>query len=321
MYINPYYRKMAAVCLVMGLLIFGFQNCSPKAFQSNSVADHLSGTLPTPSSHFSTAKPSMVTDATDRIVGGSSATVAQAEAQAAYGIRILVNGVASQGPFLAGQTVGVQIFGFDEQNTFICIDDMFGSTFYCDDSKYLNKLPNTLYGYKGFSYSDGQWNADFRASTMFSTYRITVSNSKGDKAVKIFEVKNRVGTKYPMNRQFVNGKVKNGPYQKGEIVEIRVYGYEGDVLTCTQESLGGTRGNATYDVHSCSDKDFVKISTAVWNYSDGIWSTKVDTNKLTLTNTYRYRFMTPARSMASVGGMIEAWANTNQGFVVGPSSK
>jgi hypothetical protein len=286
------------------ILVLAFQNCGQVGFQG--------GLMEASESLGSQSQISFSVTAPDLTKVPDPNTAPSTDA-----IQFYQNGQFSSGPFQIG-SIGVQITGFSESDTLICIDSQFGNNFLCNNSRYFYQLPNELNAYKGFTYSRSGWFAEITPYIRQDVLRVSVKDSQGRLVRKSVQIQGVPGQNTFLARYFLNNQLYSGPtYKPNLTAELRVYGMqEADTYYCRQVFSVGA-GDLTYDIESCPDSAFVKFTgNANWVYRDGIWVGNFSTNDFTLNNHYLYRFKDAAQlNYGSVSIVVSTDAN---GFVVGP---
>lgn len=262
--------------------------------------------------------------------GGSTLKPAAANAAAPNaakpkrGVRVVDEGKAPlpSNSFYDSQTVYFQIFGYDKDDTSICLESLAMIGGLPKDCAEFVKLPDATYAisyHNGqFAFANGVWEARYKSINRYDTIRVSVKDSKGDKSVQTFTTLGMEKNPSPMNRYFVNGKMKNPPYRSGEAVEVRVYGFaENDTYVCTQiRDDAAYRANSS-ELSSCSSygdfSTFARMPAQGWVHEKGVWTKTY--KDLRLDTTYYVRFRSSKN--VELPTMLQAMSSP-PGFTVGP---
>lgn len=188
---------------------------------------------------------------------------------------IKVNGVAMGSVFTQGDVLEAEVYGFEEQDTYGCIEIVGKSS--CPGSAFA-KLPNN-----DWKFSDGVWRATINSANYpAQVYRGYTKNSKGEQVVYTLDVRERLqsravsGTGTPTRAIAiekktifsVNGQVRSdGIFVQGEILVGQVIGFEeNDTYACI-EIVGKS---------SCTQTGFTKLPNSDWKFSNGVWSASIN---------------------------------------------
>lgn len=245
-------------------------------------------------------------------------------AKAKRGVRVVDEGKAPlpSNSFYDSQTVYFQIFGYDKDDTSVCLESLAMIGGLPKDCADFVKLPDATYAisyHNGqFAYANGVWEARYKSINRYDTIRISVKDSKGERSVQTFTTLGMEKNPSPMNRYFVDGKMKNPPYRSGEAVEVRVYGFaENDTYVCTQiRDDAAYRANSS-ELASCSSygdfSTFARMPTQGWVHEKGVWTKTY--KDLRLDTTYYVRFRSSKN--VELATMLQAMSSP-PGFTVGP---